>query len=120
MNKEILEYQRAILSGLIIESFVLEENNERLNLIVDILNSKSHLFSNVQVSILKKALTEIETVRAEGCYECWIISEAFIETLNDNEKSEFIEILSTGALVVNAIPAYLKLIHKKTLLRKVI
>ncbi|GAB6045103.1 hypothetical protein JCM11957_07010 [Caminibacter profundus] len=120
MDEEILAYQRAILAGLLIESYIPEENNERLRLIEEIISSKSHLFLPAHISILKKALTEIETVRADGCYECWIISEAFIHLLNENEKSECIEILSTGALEVNPIKTYLGVIAEKILLRKVI
>jgi len=120
MDKEVLVYQRAVLAGLLIESYVLDENNERLRIIEEIISSKSYLFLPVHISILKKALEEIKLTRAEGCYECWVISEAFFETLNDSEKAEFNEILSTGALIVKIIPTYLNLIHQKTLLRKVI
>jgi len=117
---ELINYQRAILAGLLIEEFVEEENNEKLLLIEEILKNKSHLFLPVHISILKKALTEIEIVRAEGCYECWIISDAFIDSLNENEKAECIEIISTGALTVNGIKAYLSVLSRKMLLRKVI
>jgi len=120
MDYEILSYQRSILSGLMIESFVEEDNNEKLSLIEEILSLKSHLFSKIQVNILEKALTEISIVRAEGCYECWIISDAFFENLDDNEKSEFNEIISKPALIFTQIPVYLKLLQKKFFLRKVI
>ena len=120
MDQKAIEYQRAILSGLIIEEYIEEENNKKLSLIEEILNNKTFLFSPIQINILKKALNEIKLVREEGCCECWIMSEAFIDDLNEIEKSEFIEIIATGALVVNMIPAYLKILQKEFYLRRVI
>lgn len=120
MENKIAAYQRAIISSIMLEEYIKSENNEKLFWLDKILKSKTHLFTPIQVSILKKARTEIDEVRSDGCYGCWIMSEAFIDSLNDKEKSEFLEIISTGALPVNQIEIYINLLQKNLILRKVI
>ena len=120
MESKIAAYQRAVISSIMLEEYIESENNEKLSWLEKILKSKTHLFTPVQVSILKKAKAEIDEVRSQGCYECWIMNEAFIDSLNDNEKIEFLEIISTGALPVNQIETYISLLQKNLILRKVI
>ena len=120
MENKITAYQRAIISSIMLEEYNEDENNEKLSWLKKILNSKTHLFTPIQVSILKKALAEIDEVRSDGCYECWIMNEAFENSLNETEKVEFLEIISTGALTVNQIKTYLNLLQKNLILRKVV
>jgi hypothetical protein len=119
-SNEIIAYQREIINTILIEEYIAEENNKKLELLEEILSRKSHLFTKVQRNILLKAKEEITYVRDEGCYECWITSESFLEELTDEEKAEMIEILGTSPLIIDLAYIQLKKLEDKFLLRKAI
>lgn len=113
-------YQRGILSGLLIESNIPDENNQRFDYIEDILKNKFFLFTEIQINVLVKAHKIIIDARKEGCFSCWVISDAFYESLDDIEKIEFEEIQSTGAIIVENISYYMKHLYDDYRISKLI
>lgn len=122
MNDEtIISFQRSIINGLLLEEFNPDENNKKFKMLEKIVKEKYVLFNDIQISILKKAYNEVLDARKDGCYECWILNEAFIANLTETEKAEILEIQSNySPLITEVMDYYLKQIHKYILIKKVI
>jgi len=121
-NSEIIAYQRVIIKSLLFHEFVEEENNKKFELIKEILNKKSHLFTKVQLSILQKAYEEVKFYREEGNFSDWVLSEIFFNNLTSEEKEEMLEIetINDQPLIAFVVKKLLKEIENKILLRRVV
>jgi len=119
---EIIAYQRVIIKSLLFHEYVEEENKEKFELIEEILTKKAHLFTKVQLSILKKAYEEVKFYREEGNFSDWVLSEIFFNNLTSEEKEEMLEIetINDQPLIVFVVKKLLKEIENKILLRRVV
>ena len=118
MQKEIvytpdmIARQRGILSGILLDEYIIEENQKKFEVLKYIKDEKYFLFSKTQKEIIKKMYDEVIELRKEGDFSSWIFNEAFIEDLNDMQKNEIIEIQSTSPITAERLKYYLKQLDK--------
>ncbi len=123
MFKSLNYLRRAILSTLIyhFDFEGAEVADKKINLLEELLEGKKHLFTKQQTEIIREALKEIKEARGEGCYDCWILSDLFIQEAKGSfYEEELLEILATTPLdSLESVEYYLRKLEQKVALQKI-
>jgi len=113
----IKSLQRGIISGLIVETFNPDEVNKRLEICEKLIPTYKDLFTKEQLQILRIVYKESKKYLQNGAVVFGIseITERIIAKKFPYLVEEMIEILSSGPIVEEMIPIYLKELENQML-----
>lgn len=114
----IIDFQRGIISGLIYETFIPDEINERMRICEELLPKYKDLFTNEQLQILRIVYHDAKRFNQDGAVAFGLseISEKIITKKMPYLVDEMLEILEKRPIVESMIPAYLEELEKQTLM----
>ena len=114
-NGIISNYQRSIISGLILFTDDLEEVKKRVEIVKEILTKYKDYFTNEQIAIIKILYRDYLKMNEDGYYAFGMseISEKIFFKRYESLADEYIEILSYQPLIEELIKYYLKELEKK-------
>ncbi len=113
----IRDYQRAIISGLAIESFNPGEINKRFEIFEKVIPAYKHCFTKKQLGILRLILRDMKQYQKDGCTAAGL-SEISIKAIIRKFpylSEELEECLSAGPITECMIEPYLKILENKML-----